>query len=111
MQGVLQQAISLVSAPLSQVARLAAALEQAAQEDPSIIAGAGTPAPVDQEQSTEETAAPVAAEAAPAAEDTDAAPAVEDSAEAAPAAEDSSETAPAVAEDTTTVAADAADEN
>ncbi len=111
MQGVLQQAISLVSAPLSQFARLAAALEQAAQEDPSIIAGAGTPAPVDQEQSTEETAAPVAAEAAPAAEDTEAAPAAEDSAEAAPAAEDSSETAPAVAEDTTTVAADAAEKN
>src|SRR3712207_5328439 len=38
MQGVLQQAISLVSAPLSQVARLAAALEQAAQENPSLLA-------------------------------------------------------------------------
>nr|WP_294696767.1 50S ribosomal protein L10 [uncultured Friedmanniella sp.] len=101
MQGVLQQAISLVSAPLSQAARLMAALEQAAAEDPSLIAGAGTPAPVDQEQSTEETAAPVAAEAAPAAEDTEAAPAAEDSSEAADAAPDT----------TTTVAADAAEEN
>ena len=101
MQGVLQQAISLVSAPLSQVARLAAALEQAAQEDPSLIAGAGTPAATDQEQSTENEAAPAAAEAAPAAEDTEAAPAVEESAEAAPAVEDT----------TTTVAADAAEEN
>ena len=92
MQGVLQQAISIVSAPLSQVARLAAALEQAAQENPSLIAGAGTPAATDQEQSTENEAAPAAAEAAPAAED---------NSEAAPAAEDI----------TTTVAADAAEEN
>jgi len=37
MQGVLQQAISLVSAPLSQAARLLAALETAAGEDPSVI--------------------------------------------------------------------------
>jgi large subunit ribosomal protein L10 len=93
MQGVLQQAISLVSAPLSQVARLAAALEQAAQEDPSIIAGAGTPAAADQESSTEDPAAPAAtsSEAAPAAEDTEAAVAAPDT--------------------TTTVAADAAEEN
>ena len=101
MQGVLQQAISLVSAPLSQAARLMAALEQAAAENPSLIAGVGTPAPVDQEQSTEETAAPAAAEAAPAAEDT----------EAAPVVEDSSETADAAPDNTTTVAADAAEEN
>ena len=99
MQGVLQQAISLVSAPLSQAARLLAALEQAAEEDPSLIAGAGTPAVSDQEPSTEERAAPAAAEAAPAAEDTEAAPAAE--AEAAPAVEDT----------TTTVAADAAEQN
>jgi large subunit ribosomal protein L10 len=100
MQGVLQQAISLVSAPLSQVARLAAALEQAAQEDPSIIAGAGTPAAADQEPSTEDTAAPAVTEAAPVAET---------SSEAAPAAEDTEATA--AAPDTNTVAADAAEEN
>jgi large subunit ribosomal protein L10 len=40
MQGVLQQAISLVSAPLSQAARLFAALEQAAGENPSLLAPA-----------------------------------------------------------------------
>ena len=44
MQGVLQQAISLVAAPLSQAARLFAALEKAAKENPSLIAGAGAPA-------------------------------------------------------------------
>jgi large subunit ribosomal protein L10 len=91
MQGVLQQAISLVSAPLSQAARLLAALETAAGEDPSVIGGAGTPAVTDQEPNDEEPAAPAATEAAPAAEDTDAAPAAEAT--------------------TTTVAADAAEEN
>jgi len=40
MQGVLQQAISLVSAPLSQAARLFAALEKAAAENPSLLASA-----------------------------------------------------------------------
>ena len=44
MQGVLQQAISLISAPLSQAARLLAALQTAAEENPSLIAGAGTAA-------------------------------------------------------------------
>jgi large subunit ribosomal protein L10 len=101
MQGVLQQAISLVSAPLSQAARLLAALETAAGDDPSIIAGAGTPAVSDQEPNEAEPAAPAATEAAPAAEA---------SSEAAPAAEDTE--AVAAAEDsTTTVAADAAEEN
>jgi|SRR5215203_4670746 len=38
--GVLQQAISLVSAPLSQTARLLAALEQAASENPTLLAAA-----------------------------------------------------------------------
>ena len=99
MQGVLQQAVSLVSAPLSQAVRLMAALQEAAGEDPSIIGGAGTAAVVDQEQDAE----PAAAAA------TEAAPAVEDSTEAAPAAEDT-EAAPA-AEDTNTVAAVAAEEN
>ena len=91
MQGVLQQAISLVSAPLSQAARLLAALETAAGDDPSLIAGAGTPAATDQEPNEAGPAAAAATEAAPAAEDTEAAPAVEDT--------------------TTTVAADAAEEN
>jgi large subunit ribosomal protein L10 len=40
LQGVLQQAISLVSAPLSQTARLFAALEQAAGDNPSLVGAA-----------------------------------------------------------------------
>jgi len=54
LQGVLQQAISLVSAPLSQAARVFAALEQAAGENPSLLA----PAPeASAEPSNEELAA------------------------------------------------------
>jgi large subunit ribosomal protein L10 len=40
MQGVLQQAISLISAPLSQAARLFAALEAEAEKNPSLLAAA-----------------------------------------------------------------------
>jgi len=40
MQGILQQAISLISAPLSQAARLFAALQAAAEENPSLLAAA-----------------------------------------------------------------------
>ncbi len=87
MQGVLQNAVSLVAAPLAQTARLLAALEQAATEDPALIAGAGTPAPsTDPEPDTtqEEPAAPAADTAAAAA------PQAEDPAEttAAPAADE-----------------------
>jgi large subunit ribosomal protein L10 len=107
LQGVLQQAISLVSAPLSQAARVFAALEQAAAEDPALLAPAvavpdaapepsneelaaasdeDTPDPVDLEPAAEDPAAPAAEDtAAPAAEDT-AAPAAEDT--AAPAADE-----------------------
>jgi large subunit ribosomal protein L10 len=41
----LSNAVYLLNAPLAQVARLAGALEAKAQEDPSVIGGAGTPAP------------------------------------------------------------------
>jgi large subunit ribosomal protein L10 len=72
MQGVLQQAVYLVSAPLSQAARLFAALEQAAGENTSLLA----PSPeasaepsneelageVTQEPTTEEPAAEVTVE-------------------------------------------------
>jgi large subunit ribosomal protein L10 len=44
MQGILQQAISLISVPLSQAARLLAALQEAAGENPSLLA-AGDPQP------------------------------------------------------------------
>ena len=75
MQGVLQQAISLVSAPLSQAARLLAALEQAAGDDPALIAGAGAPqigtaASTDPEPDTQTSdEVDTAAAAAPQAED------------------------------------------
>jgi large subunit ribosomal protein L10 len=86
LQGVLQQAVSLVAAPLAQTARLLAALEQAATEDPALIAGAGTPAPsTDPEPDTQpDPTAPAADTAA------DAAPQADDSAEttAAPAADE-----------------------
>jgi large subunit ribosomal protein L10 len=71
MQGVLQQAISLVSAPLSQAARLLAALEKAASENPSLIAGAGAPAAEQtQEPTNDEIATEATESAAPAAEPT-----------------------------------------
>jgi len=100
MQGVLQQAISLVSAPLSQAARLFAALEQEASENPSLLAPspeAGAEpsneelavdvteeptteeptAEVTQEPTNEELAAEAATHAASAAPDAGTAPAAE----------------------------------
>jgi len=67
MQGVLQQAISLVSAPLSRAARLFAALEKAAAENPSLLASAPetTSEPTNEEATTEPTNEELAAEAAP----------------------------------------------
>jgi large subunit ribosomal protein L10 len=111
LQGVLQQAVSLFAAPLSQAARTLAALESAAAENPSLLAAAApvaeetpeaTNEPTNEELAVETVSEPtndeLAAEAAPAAEATEAAPAVEEPV-AAPAA------------DATTVAADAAEEN
>jgi large subunit ribosomal protein L10 len=71
LQGVLQQAISLVSAPLSQAARLFAALEQAAGENPSLLASAPEAArePTNDQLAAQATAEPTneepAAEATP----------------------------------------------
>ncbi len=88
MQGVLQNAVSLVAAPLAQAARVMAALEQAASENPDLIAGPGTPAPsTDPEPDTQLDAA------------TDAAPAADTAADAAPLAEESAETTAAPAAD------------
>ena len=91
MQGALQNAVSLFAAPLSQAARVMAALESAAAENPSLIAAAGTPADEVQEPTNEGPAdspsdsaiaepanGELAAEAAPAAEATEAAPAAEE---------------------------------
>jgi large subunit ribosomal protein L10 len=64
MQGILQQAISLISAPLSQAARLFAALEAAAEENPSLLAAAPEAAveevrePTNEELAAEETQEP-----------------------------------------------------
>jgi large subunit ribosomal protein L10 len=108
MQGILQQAISLVAAPLSQAARLFAALEQAAQDDPSLLAAAEEIAePTNEElaadavtggpvtESTNEELAAAAVTEEPAAEAASAAPAAPPTAETAaedttpaPAAED-----------------------
>ncbi|MBO0811965.1 MAG: 50S ribosomal protein L10 [Microlunatus sp.] len=74
MKGTMANAASLFNAPLSQAARVIAALEAKAQEDPGVIAGAGTPA-------ADEAAAPEATQTA-------AAPAAEDSTPAADAADE-----------------------
>lgn len=66
----LSQAVYLLNAPLSQAARLAGALQEKAQQDPSILAGgAGAPAAVAEETAPEE---PAAEEAAPEATEPDA---------------------------------------
>ncbi|SER78904.1 large subunit ribosomal protein L10 [Propionibacterium cyclohexanicum] len=65
----LSNAAALFSAPLSQAARLLGALETKANEDPSVIGGAGNPAAGDQELKTAEQSAPEAADAAEATED------------------------------------------
>ena len=66
MQGILQQAISLISAPLAQAARLIAALEQAAAENPSLLAASGpSPEPTNTEPAAaEDTTEPTNAELA-----------------------------------------------
>jgi large subunit ribosomal protein L10 len=110
MQGILQQAISLVAAPLSQAARLLAALEQAAADNPSLLAAAEeTAEPTNEELAADAVSEEPAAEAVieePAAEPTNeelAAQAVteEPAAEAASAAPAAPPTAETAAEDTT----------
>jgi large subunit ribosomal protein L10 len=69
MQGILQQAISLIAAPLSQAARLLAALQQAGTENPSLLAPADTqPEATNGETSVEDLSEPTNSELA-AAED------------------------------------------
>lgn len=82
MKGTMANAASLFNAPLSQAARVMAALEAKAQENPDVIAGAGTAVAGESETgSASEAAAPEATE-------TDAAPAAEDSTPAADAADE-----------------------
>jgi large subunit ribosomal protein L10 len=71
MMGVLQQAIGLVSAPLSQTARLLAALQQAAENDPALLA-AGSGEPTNEElAAAEDTSEPTNEELAEATASTD----------------------------------------
>ena len=117
MQGVLAQAISLISAPLSQAARLFGALQSAAEENPSLIAGPGQPAQDVSEANDADLATSVGGEAA-----TDVAPGApaatgptpgtkeSPSMEAAPAADQTMEAAPTAADVLSTEAAPAADE-
>lgn len=82
MKASLSKAVGTFAAPLTQAAQLLGALETKAQEDPSAIGGAGTPAAVDQKsddaqsvtasapaEDTAETPAPEAADAAAATTD------------------------------------------
>jgi len=66
MQGILQQAISLISAPLSQAVRLLAALQEAAGENPSLLAaGDAQPEPTSAElAAAEDTGEPTSADLA-----------------------------------------------
>jgi large subunit ribosomal protein L10 len=85
----LQQAVSLFAAPLSQMARLAAALEEKAKADPSVLRGGAGEAPAP-EPAAPEAATPAAETAEPEMAEvsaTDAAPAAEAPAAEAPAAE------------------------
>jgi large subunit ribosomal protein L10 len=118
MKGVLAQAVSLFAAPLSQAARLVAALEKAATENPALIAGAGAPAPAEEDTSepSNDGLDQAAAASEPSNEELDRAAAVaEPATESAPAAGTAAEAAPAEdaapAADTATDAAPAADEN
>lgn len=86
MKASMAQAASLFVAPLSQAARTIEALRAKAEQDPSVIGGAGAPAAVD--------TAPAAADAA---EDTTTAEAPADAEATAEAAADSGTDAPAAA--------------
>ena len=80
MKGTMANAASLFNAPLSQAARVVAALEAKTKEDPSVIGGAGSAAAAEPEAASQAEA--------PEATQTDAAPAAEDSTPAADAADE-----------------------
>ena len=88
MKASLSGAAALFAAPLSQTARVLGALQEKAQQDPSVLAGgAGTPVPTAAEASVDEDAADPAAPVDEAEAPVDEAPAAEASAPAAPAEE------------------------
>jgi large subunit ribosomal protein L10 len=78
MKASLSGAAALFAAPLSQTARVLGALQEKAQQDPSVLAGgAGTPAPTAAEAPADEDAAEAAAPAGEAEAPVDEAPAAE----------------------------------
>ncbi len=99
MMGVLQQAVSLVSAPLSQAARLIAALEDAAKDDPSLIAGPGEPTEAALAVETEDVSEPSNEELANDSESSEPAAASPADAEGEPAASAADDVAAPAAED------------
>ena len=105
----LSNAVYLLNAPLAQVARLAGALQAKAEQDPSIIGGAGTPAadPPESDDLAEEAETPAAE--APSAE-TLVADAPSAAADVADATAAETPTVDAPTEDVATASADAAPE-
>lgn len=91
------KAAALFQAPLSKTARTVEALRVAAAANPSLIAGAGAPAPVVEESAPAEASADVVEDSAPVEE----AVAVEESAEVATEAAQDSTEAPAEEAETT----------
>ena len=91
------KAAALFQAPLSKTARTVEALRVAAAANPSLIAGAGAPAPVVEESTPAEAPADVVEDSAP----VDEAVAVEESAEVATEAAQDSTEAPAEEAETT----------
>ena len=91
------KAAALFQAPLSKTARTVEALRVAAAANPSLIAGAGAPAPVVEESAPAEAPADVVEDSAP----VDEAVAVEESAEVATEAAQDSTEAPAEEAETT----------
>jgi len=88
MKASLSQAVYLLNAPLAQAARLAGALQAAAEADPSILrGGAGTPAPAAEEVPAAEAPAEAPVVEAAAGDDTPAAEVAEEAAPEATAAE------------------------
>ena len=106
MQGILQQAISLISAPLSQAARLMAALQQAAANDPSLLAAGDTPPePTNADlAAADDTTEPTNAELA-AAEETTSEPSNEELAASAATAAPAATSTDTAAEDNTSASA------
>lgn len=95
MKGTAQKAVSLFAAPLTQAAQLFGALEAKAQEDPSVIGGAGSAAAADTQKQDSEAADDAADAVAPEAVQADEGTAADAAPEAADAAEATTDAADA----------------